>query len=66
MHLLESGVELTVVALWLGHESTTTTHHYVEANMAMKERALAKLQEAPTKSIRFQPSESLLRFLDTL
>ena len=66
MHLLESGVEMTVIALWLGHESTTTTHQYVEASLAMKEKALAKLKEVPTKSNRFAPSDSLLRFLNTL
>ena len=66
MHLLESGVEMTVIALWLGHESTTTTHQYVEASLAMKEKALAKLKEVPTKCNRFQPSDSLLRFLNTL
>ena len=40
MHLLQSGVDITVIALWLGHESPVTTHHYVEADLAMKERAL--------------------------
>ncbi len=37
MHLLQSGVDITVIALWLGHEDTATTHHYVEADLAMKE-----------------------------
>ncbi len=45
MHLLQAGVDISVIALWLGHESPITTHHYVEADLAMKERALAKLQE---------------------
>lgn len=45
MHLLQSGVDLSVIALWLGHENPTTTHHYVEADLAMKDRALARLQE---------------------
>ena len=40
MHLLQAGVDLSVVALWLGHESTATTHMYVEADLTMKERAL--------------------------
>ena len=47
MHLLQSGVPFNVIALRLGHESTTTTHRYVEADLAMKEKALARL-EAPT------------------
>jgi site-specific recombinase XerD len=37
MHLLQSGVDISVIALWLGHESPTTTHMYVEADLAMKE-----------------------------
>ena len=41
MHLLQSGVPFNVIALWLGHESPTTTHRYVEADLAMKEKALA-------------------------
>ncbi len=46
MHLLQSGVPFNVIALWLGHESTNTTHRHVEANLEMKEKALARL-EAP-------------------
>ena len=45
MHLLQAGVDISVIALWLGHESPATTHHYVEADLTMKERALAKLHE---------------------
>ena len=41
MHLLQSGVPFNIIALWLGHESTNTTHRYVEANLEMKEKALA-------------------------
>lgn len=66
MHLLQSGVDLTVIALWLGHESTGTTHHYVEANLAMKETALARLSEIPTAAVRFCAKNDLLRFLDGL
>jgi len=66
MHLLQSGVPFNVIALWLGHESTTTTHRYVEADLAMKEKALARL-EAPDISIRrFKALDSLMRFLQTL
>lgn len=43
MHLLHGGVDITVIALWLGHESPATTHGYIEADMAMKERALAAI-----------------------
>jgi site-specific recombinase XerD len=66
MHLLQSGVPFNVIALWLGHESATTTHRYVEADLAMKEKALARL-EAPDISIRrFKAPDSLIRFLQTL
>ena len=44
MHLLQSGVDISVIALWLGHESPTTTHQYIEADLAMKEKALSRLQ----------------------
>lgn len=54
MHLLQSGVGITVIALWLGHESPTTTHQYAEADLAMKERALARLQEPDTALRRFR------------
>ena len=66
MHLLQSGVDITVIALWLGHESTGTTHHYVEANLAMKDEALAKLPEIHTKDVRFRAKDDLQRFLEEL
>lgn len=66
MHLLQSGEPIEGIALWLGHESPTTTHQYVEANLAMKEKALAKLQDPDTAAKRFRASDSLLEFLKTL
>ena len=66
MHLLQSGVAFSVIALWLGHESTTTTHRYVEANLEMKQRALAGLQEPDTKLSRYQPPDDLMKFLQAL
>ncbi len=66
MHLLQSGEDTSVIALWLGHESPTTTHHYVEADLAMKERALARLQEPGAKIHRYRASDSLIDFLKTL
>ena len=48
MHLLQSGVDISVIALWLGHESPVTPHQHIEADLAMKERALAKLHEPGT------------------
>jgi site-specific recombinase XerD len=66
MHLLQSGVDITVIALWLGHESPATTHMYVEADLTMKERALAKTQAPRTATVRYRPRDKLLRFLETL
>jgi site-specific recombinase XerD len=66
MHLLQSGVDLSVIALWLGHESPSTTHLYMEADLSMKKQALGKLQETPNRSIRYKPGDKLLRFLDEL
>jgi site-specific recombinase XerD len=66
MHLLQSGVPFNVIALWLGHESTTTTHRYVEADITMKEKALARLTAPDTKMHRFQAQDSLMQFLQTL
>lgn len=66
MHLLQSGERIDGIALWLGHESPTTTHHYTEANLAMKEKALAKLQDPNTPAKRFKATDSLLEFLKSL
>jgi site-specific recombinase XerD len=66
MHLLQSGVPFNVIALWLGHESATTTHRYVEADLAMKEKALARLEAPDTTLRRFKAPDSLMRFLQTL
>jgi site-specific recombinase XerD len=66
MHLLQSGVDITVIALWLGHESPVTTHMYVEADLIMKERALAKVQEPGNKQARYRASDKLLQFLEAL
>lgn len=66
MHLLQSGEQIEGIALWLGHESTTTTHQYTQANLAMKERTLAKLKDPGTQGGRFRASDSLLDFLKKL
>jgi site-specific recombinase XerD len=66
MHLLQSGVDFSVIALCLGHESATTTHRYVEADLAMKDKALARLQQPATKMRRYRPPDSLMQFLQAL
>lgn len=66
MHLLQSGVDISVIALWLGHESPATTHHYVEADLAMKERALARLTPPGQVTTRYRPPDNLVGFLRAL
>ena len=66
MHLLQSGVPFNIIALWLGHESTNTTHRYVEADLAMKEKALARLEAPDTKLRRYRAPGLLMKFLQTL
>ncbi len=67
MHLLRSGVDVAVIALWLGHESSqTTTAIYLHADMALKEQALARTTPPNTKPGRYRPPDALLSFLEGL
>ena len=66
MHLLQSGVDITVIALWLGHEDTATTHLYIEADLAMKEAALNRIKDPAPTPVRFTANDHLLAFLEAL
>lgn len=66
MALLHRGVDLSVIALWLGHESTETTQIYLHADMRLKERALGHAQENGVAPDRFQPPDALMTFLESL
>lgn len=66
MELLQHGVDRSVIALWLGHESLETIQVYVQANLAMKEKALAKTTPINVKPGRYQPDDQLLAFLKSL
>jgi integrase len=66
LHLLQSGVDITVIALWLGHENPSTTHMYIEADLSMKERALQRLQPIGAKRKRYRPPDQLMQFLAAL
>lgn len=66
MSLLQAGVDITVIALWLGHESVVTTHGYIEADQSMKERALAAMHAPKIKQAFYRPSDSVLKFLESL
>ncbi len=66
MRLLEAGVDTTVIALWLGHEHVETTAIYLQAHLAIKERALAKTRAPKTQIGRYRPRDALLTFLEAL
>ncbi len=66
MDLLKAGVDRSVIALWLGHESVETTQIYLEATLEIKERALAKATPPNGKAARYQPGDQLLGFLNSL
>lgn len=66
MSLLHAGVDVTVIALWLGHESPASTRAYVHADMEIKERALARTTPPDTQPGRYSAPDSLLAFLDGL
>jgi site-specific recombinase XerD len=67
MELLEAGVDCSVIALWLGHESIDTTRIYLHAHLARKEAALAKLKPYERrKRVRFKPSDRLSALLEAL
>lgn len=66
MELLQHGVDRSVIALWLGHESTETTQVYLHADMALKEKALAKAAPLGIKIRRYRPDDKLLAFLKDL
>jgi len=66
MELLQAGMDRAVIALWLGHESVETTQIYLDANLAMKEQALAKVAPPEGKLGRYRPGDQLLAFLQGL
>jgi integrase/recombinase XerD len=66
MELLHHGVDQSVIALWLGHESVGTTQIYVHADMRLKEKALARIAAPAAKPGRYRPDDALLSFLEAL
>jgi site-specific recombinase XerD len=66
MNLLRAGVDVTVIALWLGHESVETTQIYVHADLTIKERALARTAPPNLTPGRYRPRDRLLAFLEAL
>jgi site-specific recombinase XerC len=66
MRLLEAGNDITVIALWLGHEQTSTTNIYLHADMTMKQKAIDKARPPAATPGRYQPPDALLAFLESL
>ena len=66
MRLLHAGVDISVIALWLGHEQIETTQIYLHADLAIKEYALARTSPPDAKPGRYRPPDKLLAFLEGL
>lgn len=66
MSLLQARVDSTVIALWLGHADTASTYQYIQADMTIKERALALLTPPTTAPGRYKPTDEVLAYLDSL
>jgi integrase/recombinase XerD len=66
MELLQAAVDPSLIALWLGHESIETTKMYLDANLALKEKALSKIDPIKTSAGRYKPDDNLLAFLKGL
>ena len=66
MELLQHGVDRSVIALWLGHESVETTQMYLHADLRLKERALERTTPLGLRPGRYRPDDKLLAFLETL
>jgi len=66
MRLLHAGTDTTVIALWLGHEQAETTQIYLHADLALKERALARTKPPDVRPGRYRPPDKLLAFLEAL
>ena len=66
MNLLQAGVDISTIAIWLGHENIETTHKYMVADIEIKRQAMEKLDETTNSSFNYKPSKSILAFLASL
>ena len=66
MELLQHGIDRSVIALWLGHESVETTQMYLHADLRLKEKALSRIAPVDVKPSRYRPDDKLLAFLESL
>jgi len=66
MHMLEGGADITVIAMWLGHEHLDTTHLYVTSDLAMKQKTLDAVRPPSQRKGRFRPTDKVLEYLESL
>jgi len=66
LQLLHAGVDTSVIALWLGHETPQSTQHYLHADLTLKQRALDRTTPPNTRPGRYRPPDALLTFLEEL
>ncbi len=66
MKLLQAGVDIATIALWLGHEDLRAAQAYLHADLSLKERALARTAQPAGKPARYRPPDTLLAFLESL
>jgi len=66
MRMLASGIDVTTIALWLGHESPASTRHYLHADLGLKQRALDRTAPPRTRPGRYKPTDKILAFLEDL
>jgi integrase len=66
MNLLEAHVDLSTIAIWLGHSSIETTHKYIVADLELKRKAMKKAKDSGNSSYRYKPSKDIMKFLESL
>jgi integrase/recombinase XerD len=66
LSMLQSGIDISTIAIFLGHESIQTTHKYMESDLEMKQKALEKVAEPSSEGFKYKPTADILAFLATL
>jgi integrase/recombinase XerD len=66
MEMLQAGIDRSVIAMWLGHESLETTQIYLDADLTLKEQVLAKITPHDGRPGRYRPDDQLMAFLNAL